>query len=89
MNNPPSPAKRQRAERVVRASACIKAMADNVIVLRRAIKRERCQPDHVLGNEIACLKAEPRPGAGEVWLAATKHDGVDVESILINETKVG
>ena len=41
MNNPPSPAKRQRAERVVRASACIKAMADNVIVLRRAIKRER------------------------------------------------
>jgi hypothetical protein len=31
---------------------------------------------------------ERRPGAGEEWLAGTKHDGVDVESILIDKTKV-
>jgi len=47
------------------------------------------QPDHVLANSIAGHKMERRPGTGEEWLAATKHDGVEVESILINETKVG
>ncbi|MFZ0591559.1 MAG: hypothetical protein WAM39_13930 [Bryobacteraceae bacterium] len=47
------------------------------------------QPNHILGNEIAGHKAERRPGAGEEWLAATKHDGAEVESILINKTKVG
>jgi hypothetical protein len=47
------------------------------------------QPNHVLANSIAGHKAERRPGAGEEWLAATKHDGVEVESILINKTKVG
>ena len=47
------------------------------------------QPDHVLANHIAGHKAERRPGAGEEWLAATKHDGVEVELILINNTKVG
>jgi hypothetical protein len=41
------------------------------------------QPNHVLGNEIAGHKAERRPRAGEEWLAATKYDGVEVESILI------
>jgi hypothetical protein len=44
---------------------------------------------HVLANEIAGHKAERRPGAGEEWLAATKNDGVEVKSILINKTKVG
>ena len=39
--------------------------------------------------EIAGHKAERRPGAGEERLAATKHEGMEVESILINETKVG
>ena len=34
-------------------------------------------------------KAERRPRAGEEWLAATKYDGTEVESILINKTKVG
>jgi hypothetical protein len=34
-------------------------------------------------------KAERRPRAGKEWLAATKHDGVEVEAILINKTKVG
>jgi hypothetical protein len=47
------------------------------------------QSNHILANEIAGHKAERRPGASEEWLAATKHDGVEVESILINKTKVG
>jgi len=47
------------------------------------------QPNHVLANEIAGHKAERRPGAGEEWLAATKHDGAEIESILINKAKVG
>src|ERR1700754_1600908 len=34
-------------------------------------------------------KAEPRPGSGEIWLAVTKHDGVQVDSILIDQTKFG
>ncbi len=44
---------------------------------------------NVLANEIAGHKAERRPRAGEEWLAATKYDGVDVKSMLINKTKVG
>ena len=47
------------------------------------------QPNHVLVNEIAGHKAERRPWAGKEWLAATKYDGVEVKSILINKTKVG
>jgi hypothetical protein len=42
------------------------------------------QPNHVLANEIAVHKAERRPGAGEEGLAASKYDGVEVKSILIN-----
>ena len=42
-----------------------------------------------LANEIAGHKAERRPGAGEEWLAATKNDGAEVKSILINKTKCG
>jgi hypothetical protein len=47
------------------------------------------QPDHFLANYIAGHKAERRPGAGEEWRATTKHDGVEVQSILIDKTKVG
>src|SRR5882762_5097012 len=47
------------------------------------------QPDHVLANSIAGHQAERRPGAGEEGLAATQHDGVEVESILIDKTKIG
>src|SRR5215475_6650527 len=46
------------------------------------------QSDHVLANWFAGHKAEPRPGADEEWLAMTKHDRMDVESILINQIKV-
>jgi hypothetical protein len=47
------------------------------------------QPNHVLAHLIAGHKAKPRPRASKEWLAATKHDGVKVDSILINKTKVG
>jgi hypothetical protein len=64
------------------------ASAQSVEQVARLSRNVR-QPDHVLANQIAGHKAEPRPGAGEEWLAATKHDGVEVESILINKTQVG
>ena len=51
--------------------------------------RNVCQPDRVLADTIARHKAERRPGAGEEWLAATKHDRAKIESILVDETKVG
>jgi hypothetical protein len=38
---------------------------------------------------LAARKAKRRPRAGEEWLAATKHDGADVESRVINKTMVG
>ncbi|MCY1033471.1 ATP-binding cassette domain-containing protein [Corallococcus sp. BB11-1] len=46
------------------------------------------QPDDVLVHLLAGLKAESRPRAGEEGLAGTKHDWVQVDSILINETEV-
>jgi len=51
--------------------------------------RDVRQPNRVLANGIGGNKAERRPRAGKEWLAATKHDRVEVESILINKTKVG
>src|SRR5213593_3863803 len=47
------------------------------------------QPDHILANPIISHKAERRPGSGEIWLAVTKHDRVQVDSILINQAKFG
>ena len=47
------------------------------------------QPEHILGNAIIGDKAERRPGPREIWLAVTKHDGVWVDSILIDQTKFG
>src|SRR5215475_11009812 len=52
------------------------------------LSRNVRQPNHVLANSIAGHKAERRPGAGEEWLAAAKHNGAEVESIFINKTKV-
>ena len=34
-------------------------------------------------------QAERRPGPREIWLAVTKHDGVQVDSILIDQAKFG
>src|SRR5262245_65685550 len=47
------------------------------------------QPDRVLADQVAGHKPERRPRAREEWLAVTKHDGAEVESILINKTKLG
>ena len=47
------------------------------------------QPDHILANPVIGHKAERRPGPGEIWFAVTKHDGVQVDSILINQAKFG
>ena len=34
-------------------------------------------------------EAERRQGPGEVWLAVTEHDGVQVDSIFIDQAKFG
>ena len=52
------------------------------------LSRNVRQSDHIFVNEIAGHKVKRGPGAGEEWLAATKHDWVDVESILVNQTQV-
>jgi hypothetical protein len=64
------------------------ASAQSVEQVARLSRNVR-QPNRVLANGIGGNKAERRPRAGKEWLAATKHDGVEVESILINKTKVG
>src|SRR5579883_3442328 len=56
---------------------------------RARLSRKVRQPNYVLGNSIADHKAERRPGAGEERLATTEHDRVEVDSILVNKTKVG
>src|SRR6202161_2143347 len=38
---------------------------------------------------MSVTQLEGRPGAGEEWRATTKHDGAEVESILIDKTGVG
>ena len=47
------------------------------------------QPDHILANPIVSHEAERRPGSGEIGLAVTKHDGVQVDSLLIDQAKLG
>src|SRR5262245_40467057 len=53
------------------------------------LSRNVRQPDHVLANSFAGHKAQPWPGAGEEWLSRPEYDGMDVESILINQIKAG
>src|SRR5262245_45713764 len=53
------------------------------------LSRNVRQPDHHLANYIAGHKAKRRSGAGEEWRATTKHDRVEIQSILIDKTKVG
>ena len=53
------------------------------------LSRNVRQPNRVLANGIGGNKAERWPRAGKEWLAATEHDGVEAELILINKTKVG
>jgi hypothetical protein len=47
------------------------------------------QPDHIIANPIMSDKAERRPGSGEIRLALTQHDGVQVDSILIDQAQFG
>jgi len=61
---------------------------DTFYSLRRS-SRNVDQPDHILANPIIRDKAERRPRSGEVWLAVTKHDGVQVDPILIDQAKLG
>jgi hypothetical protein len=72
----------------VRPKAHLTRSAQSVGRVARLSRNVR-QPNRVLANGIGGNKAERRPRAGKEWLAATKHDGVEVESILINKTKVG
>jgi hypothetical protein len=52
------------------------------------LSRNVGQPDHVL-NPIMSHKAEWRLGSGEVWRAVTKHDGMQVYPILIDQATLG
>ena len=47
------------------------------------------QPDHSLVNPVTSYKAERRPGSSEKWLAVTKDDGMQVDSIFIDQAKFG
>src|SRR5690606_37329821 len=40
-------------------------------------------------NPIATYEAKRRTGAGEVWCASTENDGVQVNSVLIDQAKLG
>jgi hypothetical protein len=57
--------------------------------VRACLGRNVRQPYRVLADQIASHKAERWPRPSEEWLAAAKHDGAEVNSILINKTKVG
>ncbi len=48
-----------------------------------------CQSDHALTNEIVGHKPQLRPRPSKEWLAVTEDNGVQIESIFINKTKVG
>src|SRR5687768_12026097 len=53
------------------------------------LSRNVGQPDHILANPLMSHEAERRPGPGEIWFAVTKHDGVQVDSVLIDQAKFG
>ena len=47
------------------------------------------QPDHILGNPIISHQTKRRPRSGEIRRAVTKHDGVQVDAILIDQAEFG
>src|SRR5262245_20694727 len=59
------------------------------LVRHALLNRNVGQPNHILANPVTSHKAERRPGSGEVWFAVTKHERVQVDSILIYEAKFG
>ena len=68
---------------------CDQTSASISITRVARLSRNVRQPDHILSNPLMTHKAERRPGSGEVWRAVTKHDGVQVDPILIDEAKLG
>ncbi len=57
--------------------------------MRKALSRRNVgQPDHVLAHLIGADKTEPRQWTAEKRRAVAEHDGVDVETIFIDEAKV-
>ena len=81
-----SPRPRSRLQAVILTSQNTAAIS-----IRRVagLSRNVGQPDHILVNPISSHQVERRPGSGEIWLAVTQHDGVQVDSILIDQTKFG
>jgi hypothetical protein len=67
------------------------AGARAAISIRRGARLSRNvgQPDHILAHPIMSHQAERRPGSGEIGLAVTKHDGVQIDSILIDQAQFG
>jgi hypothetical protein len=55
----------------------------------KRLSRNVRQPNQILSDEIAAHQVERRPGAGEEWPAAPKHNGAEVESILIDKAGLG
>jgi Tol biopolymer transport system component len=47
------------------------------------------QPDYILTHAVAGAETERRPRSGEIRLAAADHDGMQVDSILIDQAKFG
>ncbi len=47
------------------------------------------QPDYSVVNPVTSYKAKRRSWSGEIWLAVTKDDGVQVDSIFIDQAKFG
>ena len=46
------------------------------------------QPDHILADPLMAFETKRRPGSGKVWRAVTQHDGVQIDSILIDQVKL-
>jgi hypothetical protein len=89
---------------IERVDACERHFVDARITIHRAtpvclnlpiqwrvarLRRNIGQPDHILANSIMSHQAERRSGAGEIGLAVTKHDGVQINSIFIDQAQFG
>src|ERR1043166_2663703 len=49
------------------------------------LRRNVRQPDQVAGDDFVGHKVERWSGTGEEWRATAEHDGVEVESIFIDQ----
>src|SRR5690554_3575636 len=46
------------------------------------------QPDYILANPIMRDQPQRWPGSGEIGRAVTKHDGVKVDAIFVDQSKI-